>query len=314
MRSLAWATTVVLAGALLVRLLGAAGAPDTWLTTPLLGAFPWVVAATAGTTVLVGLAALAGGEGLQAPAAALLVVALVGVALLVPRTQSRPQPAATGQVLTVAVVNARIGGADPAEVVATAAAEDLDLLAVVEGTTDFDAALRAAGIDEHLPAADVGPAGAVHAVGSVVPQRPGFPAGDTPDVVWSPPGGGEVVVTTLHAAAPIGDAATRRWADGLARTPPPDDRVAIVLGDFNATVDHATFRGLLDQGWRDAALEAGEGLAVTYDGILDDSPALPMAIDHVLVTDSVEVLAVRTHDLTGTDHRMLVVDLRLPAG
>ena len=44
------------------------------------------------------------------------------------------------------------------------------------------------------------------------------------------------------------------------------------------------------------------------------SPALPMAIDHVLVSRSIAVLDVRTHDIEGTDHRMLVADLRLPAG
>lgn len=313
MRTLAWVTSVALWAILLVRVAGAAGAPDTWVTAPLLGAFPWVVLAAVVAAVVAVTAALVGAEGLRAPAVTLVVAAAIGVVVLVPRATASTQPPADGATVTVAVVNARIGGADPAAVVRVARDEAVDLLAVVEGTPAFDLALRAAGIDTLLPADDVGPAGAVHAVGDVTPLRDGFPAGDTPDVLWSPPDAVDVVVTTLHATAPIGRVSTRSWADGIARTPPPENRVSIVLGDFNATVDHATFRSLLDQGWRDAAVEAGEGLSMTFDGLVDDAPALPMAIDHVLVSRSIAVLDVSTHDIEGTDHRMLVADLRLPA-
>lgn len=312
MRFVAWTTAVVLGAIVVVRLLGELGLDDTWVTVPLLGAFPWVVATAAVVTTLVGIARMGGAQGVGRAGALLVLVTLAGVAIVVPRTVRAPQPDADGPLVTVAVVNARIGGADPTEIVTAVREQGVDLLAVVEGTVAFDDALRAAGIDALLTAADVGPAGAVHAVGNVVPQRDGFPRGDTPDVVWDHPAGERLLVTTLHAAAPIGDEGTRVWAEGVARTPPPDGPTTLVLGDFNATIDHATFRALLAQGWRDAAAEAGRGLAPTYDGLVDDSPALPMAIDHVLVPPHVAVVDVRTRDVAGTDHRMVIADLRLP--
>lgn len=297
-----------------VRLLGAVGIEDHWLTVPALGAFPWLVLWAGGTTIAAGVSwrrDRLGRRGVLAAAS----VAAIGLAVLAPRTVGRPQPPAAGEHVTVGVVNVRIGGADTTRVATLGTDLGLDLLAVVEATPRSSAAMRASRLGTELPAhehatTDVG--GIVLARGTLSPLA-GLPhAGGTPDVLWATPGGTEVAVTTVHASAPIGPASTARWRTGLARTPPPHEGASLVLGDLNATVDHATLRELLATGWRDAALEVGAGLAPTYDGLLDRSPGLPMTIDHALVGPGIAVQAVTTHDVPGTDHRMLVARLQLP--
>lgn len=297
-----------------VRLLGAAGLADHWLTVPLVGAFPWFALwalVTAGVLVV----RRTRGTASTGVAACAVACAGLAMALLVPRVVAQPQPRAGGEVLTVGVVNVRIGAADLDRVVAVALEQDLDLLAVVEATPAASATLVAGPLRQVLPAAEnatttVG--GIVLARGALAPLA-GLPhAGGTPDVLWTTPGGTAVAVTTLHASAPIGPTSTARWRDGLARTPVPAAGPALVLGDFNATIDHAAFRDLLALGWRDAATQAGAGLALTYDGLLDASPGLPMAIDHALVGPGIAVRSFSTHDVPGTDHRLVATTVQLP--
>ena len=54
-----------------------------------------------------------------------------------------------------------------------------------------------------------------------------------------------------------------RWRGQLSALPAPGDSPRILAGDFNATLDHAQFRGLLRRGYVDAASQAGHGLSLT---------------------------------------------------
>ncbi|GGD36453.1 endonuclease [Microbacterium faecale] len=91
-----------------------------------------------------------------------------------------------------------------------------------------------------------------------------------------------------------------------------DDNV-IMVGDFNATVDHmaALGEGGNDLGWcRDAAAESGNGAVGTWPTWLPSTLGTP--IDHVLVSDAWEVsgsIVVTNVDDAGSDHRPLVVQL-----
>ncbi len=58
--------------------------------------------------------------------------------------------------------------------------------------------------------------------------------------------------------------ATARWRSQLSALPPPGADPVILAGDFNATLDHAAFRRLLDLGYADAASQVGNGLAATW--------------------------------------------------
>lgn len=118
-------------------------------------------------------------------------------------------------------------------------------------------------------------------------------------------------IVNVHVAAPQTAEDHATWeqqlelladfADGSAPT--------ILAGDFNATVDHRSFRELLDAGFTDAFEPAGRGWGATW-------PVHPLTIpllrlDHVLVNGSVSVVELEQIDLVGSDHRGLRALLRV---
>jgi endonuclease/exonuclease/phosphatase family metal-dependent hydrolase len=82
-------------------------------------------------------------------------------------------------------------------------------------------------------------------------------------------------------------------------------------GGFNATLDHAHFRRLLRRGYVDAASQAGNGLSATWGPPRGRGLTL-LAIDHVLTDRRCAVLTTSAHRVTGSDHRALYAELRLP--
>jgi endonuclease/exonuclease/phosphatase (EEP) superfamily protein YafD len=96
--------------------------------------------------------------------------------------------------------------------------------------------------------------------------------------------------------------------------PPADtgNRLRVLLGDFNATLDHEPLRELLATGYRDAAAETGSGLRPTWPANGRRLP--PVTIDHVLADERIGFRDYATADLAGTDHRPVAVTLVLPGG
>jgi len=84
----------------------------------------------------------------------------------------------------------------------------------------------------------------------------------------------------------------------------------VVAGDFNATLDHSTFRDGTT-GCADAAERTGEGLVATWPTRFPRW--FGVQIDHVLVTGGITAETMEVHDIPGSDHRALVTRLRLPA-
>jgi endonuclease/exonuclease/phosphatase family metal-dependent hydrolase len=119
-------------------------------------------------------------------------------------------------------------------------------------------------------------------------------------------GAPRVELHSVHATAPTGRGETWAWLNALRRLPgaPPDAAVRVLAGDFNATLDHAHLRRLLDRGYRDAADVVGQGLRPTWQGLL--------TIDHVLVTEEIGVRSVKVIDLPGSDHDAVLAALSLP--
>jgi len=83
----------------------------------------------------------------------------------------------------------------------------------------------------------------------------------------------------------------------------------IVAGDVNSTTDMRPFRGLLRNGYRDAAQQSGAGFRPTFPA----NSLLPplIAIDHVL-TRNCTATSLRTLKVPGSDHRGLVVTIAIP--
>jgi endonuclease/exonuclease/phosphatase (EEP) superfamily protein YafD len=292
-----------------VRLVGLDRGP---VTVALVAGYPWLV-------LLASLAALVG-VGLREPRITVTgaVLAAIGAAVIVPRALPGPQPAVTvdGPTLVVAVANLKVGAADPDAVVAAVERAGVDVLVTVELTDTAVVRLAAAGLGDVLPTVVRRGGGALHArVGlESAPAGPGD-VDRSPAGVLAVPGAAPVLLTSLHPVPPVGGSRTATWRSSLAAIAdaPLAGDLGIVAGDLNATLDHRALRDVLDRGWVDAADAVGQGLRPTYSGVPHGTPAPPMVIDHVLVDPRVAVERVDVVDLPGSDHRMVIAHLRLPA-
>lgn len=134
-----------------------------------------------------------------------------------------------------------------------------------------------------------------------------------PTLVATPANGRGPTIVVVHTVAPLPPMEFAwqqdlRWVANACQ----DDNV-ILVGDFNATIDH--FQGLGSDGGdlgrcRDAALASGNAAVGTWPTQL---PALLGApIDHVMATDNWRVTGMRvieSLDKVGSDHRPIVVQL-----
>ena len=266
------------------------------------------------------LAALATRRWLAATVAT-VTLALFAAAVLpraLPDADRGPQG---GVALPVMTSNMLYGNADAAAIVKLVREHDVAVLAVQEFSPNGQKNLAAAGLGELLPYSSLG--GEYGASGSGLYSR--FPITD-PGVrrngggfnqaygTVQPPGAGAVTVESAHPLAPYALEVLDGWRDDLAAEPRPDPAGAprILLGDFNATLDHQPLRNLIKGGYRDAADATGKGWIGTW-GPYDGNPLPPVTIDHVLADRRLGVSALSVHTIPGSDHRAIVATLRLPA-
>ncbi len=220
--------------------------------------------------------------------------------------------AATGEPLRVMTSNVLGDAGDATGLVELAAEEDVDVLAVEELSTGALSEMERAGIAELFPyrageAANGGVAGTMLFAREPVTEVVRLP---TSFGSWSALVG-DVRVFALH---PVYALDTARWRGehaallDAARELEPD----LLLGDFNATLDHGPMRRLHDAGYRDATELAGAGWQPTWPadgaGLRGLLPPV-IQIDHVLVDDGWTALDTWTHHLDGSDHKALIADV-----
>jgi endonuclease/exonuclease/phosphatase (EEP) superfamily protein YafD len=308
-----WAVAGALAGWAAARLVGADRLrfAEAW-AVPLLSFTPQVTAGAWASALLLP------GAG---PAAATAVAGAVLTAVVGPRAVPYRQPPATGPVLRVLTANLLAGRAEAEVVVELVGRKDADVLFVQELTDEAEARLQRAGLSDLLPHRVTQPMapGTRVSIYARHPLRGGPLAAPVSAARCIAqlylPSGQFVQLACIHAAPPRpprSPDATARWRSQLAALPAPGDTPRILAGDFNATLDHAQFRRLLRHGYLDAASQVGNGLSLTWGPRPDRRPTL-LAIDHVLVDRRCAVMTTSVHWLTGSDHRALYAELRLPA-
>jgi endonuclease/exonuclease/phosphatase (EEP) superfamily protein YafD len=284
---------------------------EAW-AVPLLSFTPQVTAgAWAGALLLPG----------AGPAAATAVAGAVLTAAVGPRALPHRQPPAAGPVLRVLTANLLAGRAVAEVVAELVRGKNADVLFVQELTDDAEARLQRAGLGDLLPHRVTQPV--PHGTRASIYAR--YPLADGPLAAPASaarctarldlPSGHCVQLACIHAAPPKPPwfpGATARWRSQLSALSAPDDSPRILAGDFNATLDHAQFRGLLGRGYADAASQAGNGLSATW-GPRPGRRLTLLAIDHVLTDRRCAVVTTSAHWLAGTDHRALYAELRLPA-
>jgi endonuclease/exonuclease/phosphatase (EEP) superfamily protein YafD len=306
-----WLLAAACLGWAVVRLLGLErGYP----LVPLIAFTPFV-AAGAAAIVLIALLLRQ-----RAPALLAAVATLVLVAVVAPRALGGPSApdGGDGPRLRVLTVNMHFGDGSAEALVALARRSDADVLSVQELTPELADRLDAAGLADLMPGRVLvaGVRGGGVGLYARVPLNPHAVIRRTmnPSPVGSAQfeGAPPVDLVAVHAFPPD-RGRVKAWRSDLRALPPatPDGRLRILAGDFNATLDHAELRRILDTGYQDAAAQVGAGLHGTWPRGRAFPP--PVTIDHVLVDERLGVRAVSIHTIPGTDHRAVLAELELPA-
>jgi endonuclease/exonuclease/phosphatase family metal-dependent hydrolase len=219
-----------------------------------------------------------------------------------------------GPTIGVLSVNLRKGGADPEEVVALA--RRADVLSLQEVDARALERLGAAGLGRVMPHRSIrlGEGWDGTALFARVPleERPAVRG------TWNPLAVAEatfegirVEFTAIHPPAPVNGARVAAIRHDLRALPQPDeDAVRILVGDFNATLDNAALRDLLDRGYEDAADALGAGLKPTWP--IGGRLRPPVTIDHVLADARCGFASFATHEVRDTDHRAVLARVVLP--
>lgn len=270
-------------------------------------------------------AALATGRWAVAAAAALALVVLV--AAVAPRAVKGPRYAGDAPAppperrLVVMSANLLLGEADTADLVRLVREHDVDVLSLQELTPQAAARLDAAGIGALLPGRVLRPRSGAAGSGLLArrPLRRVHDGDDGPHAQLQASlapahAGGELRLVAVHPYPPVSRGRTRAWQTVLRGLPEvrEEDVPHLLIGDFNATLDHRELRRLLARGYTDAADAAGEGLRPTWPAGLLRRP--PITIDHVLIPRTFAVRRLSVHPLSGSDHRAVLAELVLPAG
>ena len=250
-------------------------------------------------------------------AGTLVLVALVAPRFLPGEGEAEAPPA---DPLRVMSLNLAVGGADPDQVAELALDQSVDVIAFQELTPAATKVLASGPLGEEMPHAVLEARDGSFGSG-IVSREPLEPLATPPvdtgktiaaarisdaDAV-----GGELDIWSIHPEPPT----TSENVDELGTYletipgPDPDGPPRVLAGDFNTTLDHPEFRGVLERGYRDAADALGEGLAATWPS--DGFPP-GVAIDHVLGDERIEFSDLSVHPIDGSDHKAVIVSVSAP--
>ncbi|WP_229686136.1 endonuclease/exonuclease/phosphatase family protein [Longimycelium tulufanense] len=193
----------------------------------------------------------------------------------------------------------------------------VDVLSLQGLTPEAVAALDAAGLRTELPYREFEPTaeGTGSGLAARFPLRRRALAGpsrhEQPSAWVDVPGSRGLEVVVVHAARPLSPAGPDQWRRELAGLPaaPGEGPPRILAGTFNATLDHAPLRALVNQGYRDAAAEVGRGLVPTWPA---DRLVPLVALDHVLVDRRCAVDDLVVLDVSGSAHRAVLTTITMP--
>jgi endonuclease/exonuclease/phosphatase (EEP) superfamily protein YafD len=311
LRVLGWGSVAVAAAGLVLRIRN-------------VGVQPLIVAATFAPFCVVpavaGVGLLAGTRS-RCGTAVGAVVALSLLSSQVALYVAQDVPVDRGISLVLLSGNLRRGQADASQIVDLARAEKADVVALQELTPTAVARLTSAGMDELFPFSNIATAAGAAGVGlwsrhpmTATNSYPGFHFGVVSGAVSFGSGNESRSMTFLstHLVGPW-PGPPWAWSDelsGLGKVLHSLDGPVVDGGDFNATLDHAQFRHLLQaSGFSDGAAQAGAGLIRSYPA---DTWYPPMiGIDHVLTREAIAT-RMKTISMPGSDHRGLITHLRLP--
>jgi endonuclease/exonuclease/phosphatase (EEP) superfamily protein YafD len=307
---LIWVAVIPIALWAVVRSFGLDGST---ILVPLLAFTPYAAIAA----LLIAGVAVALRNWAAATVAALATLCLAAAVL--PRAIGDGTVAADGhETLNVLSANIHRGTSDPAALVALVQRLHPDVLSIQELTPGYVSKLKDAGLGRLLPLAIL----------DVDPNRPKVPRlgiySRLPVRTLGPsdshrlgalvrmPSGRTIRLVDVHPHTPK-PGHIEEWRDSLEGLPsvgsgPP----WVLVGDFNATLDQAALRDVVDRGYRDAGEVAGKGLEPTFprQGWHGLGPFI--TIDHVLADQHLGIVEYSVEEQPGSDHRAIHAVLALP--
>ncbi|HEX6342632.1 endonuclease/exonuclease/phosphatase family protein [Umezawaea sp.] len=299
------ACAVVLAGVAALLLVRATGLDAGTVFSAVVVGVPYAAVVTAVVAVVLAVA------GARWPGGIALVLLVVQVVWLAPRfTSDGVEVPADAPRLRVATINAHLGGVDPRALVDFVRAERVDVLAVEELPPEAIPALDDAGLRELMPHRELRPRDDSSLYSRLPFTASGPLAAPTtwPQTTATVDVNGRAVrFVAVHTYYPTGDPGL--WAADLTALRASAGEDSVLLGDFNATLDHALMRDLLSAGLVDAHAELGNGWAPTWPA---DSVLPPVVqLDHVLHGRGLAAVRTDERTLPGSDHRLVFAELAL---
>lgn len=335
MRVVAWVFAGITLVGVVARLVPAAASDLPYLPV-IVALTPWFAA----TAVVALVLSRALGAGTRIAVRVLILGALVLEALwqgpfLIPHAQvgaSAGQASAPAQAsattLRVMTCNVYKGRADPERIVELVRSEGVQVLALQETTRDFVSELERTGLGELLPYSSRASSDGVYGNGiwSALPisdaqsdavgsSASAMPSGTVTLGADDSGAGARACLVSVHTCAPV-PGYWDLWKRSVEEIGSVRDRAAadtatryVLMGDFNATYDHAPFREMLGGTLRDAAREVGR-LTLTWPADRASVPALS-GIDHVVMGPGVGAQDIEVAPVAGTDHKALLATLEV---
>lgn len=274
-----------------------------WPLIPAVAFTPWV---TAGVVIPLIIALL-----FRAKWMLLVLVGLTAVlvGLMAPRAIKHDQPDVHGQKVRIFSANLLHGSANPELLTGAIKQCDPDIVALQEATPENVQQLRDAGILGELRYVEGDPEFGTlgYVTFSRWPlKRVTYPPWPTYRVL-----GKGFLFRNIHPAPPVKPGGpTSSWHKALSGIAPTGLRTPrIVVGDFNATLDHRSFRTVLGRGYHDAGRETGKGFEWTW---APGPRPFKLTIDHVIFDERAAVSDYRVFDLTPSDHNAIAATVTLP--
>ncbi|MEJ5921184.1 endonuclease/exonuclease/phosphatase family protein [Bifidobacterium thermophilum] len=219
----------------------------------------------------------------------------------------------------VMTLNVFKGQADPQAVVNLVRDERVEVLALQETTDAFVKQLEADGIGDYLPYSQVSSSDGVYGNGlwsavalddpvdDEVHSSASFMPAGTVDM-----GGVQVRFISVHTTSPQPGywSQWNRALNELSLMRQKTGTAYVMMGDFNATYDHAAFRNILGSRFSDATRQAGHGLVLTWPTNRTGVPAFA-GIDHILIDQGMVAGQVQARHVAGSDHAALLATLQV---
>lgn len=236
---------------------------------------------------------------------------------VVTQVTSEGLPNTTDKYARIMTLNTKQGAADAGKIVETVKTEHVEILALQEVSMGLLSQLSDAGIANYLPYSvaaqqtwhDNGGVNVLYSAApmenvkdNLIPVESSSVPAATMDFA-----GTKVRFGSVHpfSPRPRNQGLWNRSLDSLAQLQHYDN-LYVLMGDFNSTWDHASFRYLLGSRFLDSGQQAGEGLHMTYPAMLPI-----VEIDHIVHDKGVAVGDLETKYIPGSDHRALLATLEM---